>query len=308
MLQYNKISGEVLLMKLKWRSLLLTATVLILICANHANGAADWLSCSPTIIRPGDFLQLRVAAAPQAIVTVNFLDKTKQLYSVGTQAVFNGLAAASYRTRPGKYPLTVEVKTAQETLSQTQIIEVIPRQFVEQRITVPEKMRKATATDDKIAADARVGVAVRQKAESQHLEVMWEGAFIMPLEGKKTSDFGLIRYVNGIEHGRHSGWDLAAAAGTPVAGMNRGRVVFAGKLYSSGNTVIIHHGLDLYTSYAHLTKINVREGDIVAKGQVVGTVGKTGLATGPHLHLTVRVGETPVDPALLAGRKIEWAE
>jgi murein DD-endopeptidase MepM/ murein hydrolase activator NlpD len=288
--------------------LLLAAAVFYVIAGNNVNAVADWLSCSTTTLRPGEFLQIRVTAAPRDTITVKFLDRTKQLYPVGVRETFDGLAAASYRTAPGKYPLTVEVKQPKETLTQTQIIEVVPRQFVEQRITVPEKMRKATATDDKIAADARVGVAVRQKAESQHLGAMWEGDFIIPLKGEKTSDFGMIRYVNNIDNGRHSGWDLAAAAGTPVAGMNRGRVVFAGKLYSSGNTVIIHHGLDLYTSYAHLTKINVKEGDMVAKGQVVGTVGKTGLATGPHLHLTVRVGETPVDPALLVGQKIEWAE
>jgi murein DD-endopeptidase MepM/ murein hydrolase activator NlpD len=288
--------------------LFLAVAVFALLGAANGNAAGDVLSCSATTLRPGDFLRIRVTAEPKATVMVKFLNRTKQLYPSGVRQNFDGLVASSYRTVPGKYPLTVTIKNGRETLTQTQDIEVTPRHFVEQRLTVPEKMRRETATDDKITADARVGVAVRRKAEALHLGALWKGAFIKPLAGKKTSDFGLIRYVNNIEHGRHSGWDLAAAAGTPVAAMNQGRVVFAGKLYSSGNTVIIFHGLDLYTSYAHLTKINVKEGEMVTKGQSVGTVGKTGLATGPHLHLTVRVGETPVDPALLVGREIEWAE
>jgi murein DD-endopeptidase MepM/ murein hydrolase activator NlpD len=299
-------------MKIK-RSEYLTLAVLILIgplltLVFAADTVTPGVSCSTTTIRPGDFLQVRVMAEPQATVKIKFLDQTKWLYPVGAKKGFIGLAAASYRTPPGKYPLTVEVEHSGKTVTETRTIEVIPRQFVEQRIKVAEKKRRATATDDKIAADARVGVAVRQKVESGHTGLLWEGAFIRPLTGKKTSDFGLIRYVNDREHGRHSGWDLAAKTGTSVAAMNRGQVVFAGKLYASGNTVIIHHGLDLYTSYAHLSKISVKEGDLVSKGQTVGTVGQTGLATGPHLHLTVRVGEIPVDPALILDQAMVWPE
>ncbi|MGD8399831.1 MAG: M23 family metallopeptidase [Bacillota bacterium] len=289
-----------------WLRLFLVAMTVLLIGIKHTYGATDWLHCSPTVIRPGDFLRIQVVAAPQATVKVKFLNQTKQLYPVGPQATFIGLAAASYRTVPGKYPMTVTVVNGSKRSTRTQDIKVVARQFVEQRITVSEKKRKATATKDKTAADARVGTAVRKKTGSRHLGLLCKGTFIMPLKGKKTSDFGLIRYVNNIEHGRHSGWDLAGATGTPVAAMNRGRVVFAGKLYASGNTVIIHHGLDLYTSYAHLSKISVKKGSMIKKGQIVGKVGMTGLATGPHLHLTVRVGETPVDPALLVGQKVVW--
>jgi murein DD-endopeptidase MepM/ murein hydrolase activator NlpD len=291
-----------------WLGLLLVVATFLALDVNRANGAADWLHCSTTVIRPGDFFRIQVEAEPQATVTVLFLNQTKSIYPVGPQATFIGLAAASYRAVPGKYPITVTVVNGSETLSRTLDIEVVARQFVEQRIAVSEKKRKATATEAKTAADARVGVAVRQKVAAHPSGLLCEGVFIMPLKGRRTSDFGLIRYVNNIEHGRHSGWDLAGVTGTPVAAMNRGRVVFAGKLYSSGKTVIIHHGLDLYTSYAHLSKIRVKEGSMVAKGQTVGNVGMTGLATGPHLHLTVRVGEIPVDPALLVGQTVGWQE
>lgn len=296
-LNYGKIRGMVL-------AVLMGAG---LIGGNIALGAEQpEIAFSTTAIRPGDFLQVQIKTDPKALVTVKFMDKTKVVYPVGENGAFIGFAATSYRAQPGKYPLVVEVKTAQDTVVKEQAVEVVARQFVEQRIKVSEKMRQNTSSDDKIEADARVGAQIREKAESMHLGPLWEGAFIKPLTGEKTSDFGQIRYVNDIDHGRHSGWDLAAKSGVPVAAMNRGNVIFAGMLYSSGNTVVIHHGLDVYTSYAHLSKIDVKVGDTVAKGQRVGKVGKTGLATGPHLHLTVRVGETPVDPALLLDQKLEW--
>ncbi|HYH05307.1 MAG TPA: M23 family metallopeptidase [Bacillota bacterium] len=263
---------------------------------------------STTTIRPGDFLQVRVREVSQTVVTVKFLERTKELCPAVEGGALIGLVAAPYRTQPGKYPLVLEVKSPQGNQVKEQMIEVVPRKFVEQRIRVSEKMRESTSTDDKVEADAKVGAEVRAKAESRRLSPLWDGAFVRPLAGEKTSDFGLIRYVNDIEHGRHSGWDLAGKTGTPVMAMNKGQVVFAGKLYSSGNTVIIHHGMDLYTSYAHLSKISVKEGVLVTKGQIVGKVGMTGLATGPHLHLTVRVGDVPVDPALLVGNTIDWSK
>lgn len=291
--------------------LLITGMVALLVALNPAGniiaaGEETKIDFSSTAMRPGDFLQIRVRAVPQTEVTVKFLERTKELYPAAEGGVLIGLIAAPYRTKPGKYPLVITVKTSQSTEVKEEIIEIVSRKFAEQRIRVSEQMRKATSTNDKLEADAKVGEEVRAKAESQRLGPLWEGAFIKPLTGEKTSDFGLIRYVNDIENGRHSGWDLAAKTGTPVMAMNQGQVVFADKLYSSGNTVIIHHGLDLYTSYAHLSKISVTEGTLVKKGQLIGNVGMTGLATGPHLHLTVRVGDVPVDPALLVDKTIDW--
>ena len=263
-----------------------------------------WLSA--TSIRPGDFVMVKVKAAPDSRVTLKFMGSSKQLIAVGSLEQYAGLAAASYRTVPGKYPLTVEIDNGEAPLIKEQTITVVDRSFVEQRITVSKQMQQNTATAEKQAKDAQTGLAVRQKAEQMGLPPMWSGAFVMPVSGRKTSDFGLIRYVNNRENGRHSGWDLAAPTGTPVVAVNEGRVVFAGTLYATGYTVILHHGLDLYSAYAHLSKITVQEGERVGRGQQVGKVGATGLATGPHLHLTMRVGEIPVDPALFIDKTVDW--
>jgi murein DD-endopeptidase MepM/ murein hydrolase activator NlpD len=264
------------------------------------------VSLSAARIRPGDFFAVKVKAAPKSRVTLKFLGSRKQLNAVGSPEQYAGLAAASYRTVPGKYPLVVEIDNGEAPVIKEQTIEVVSRDFAEQRITVSKQMQENTATAEKQAQDAQTGAAVRQKAEKLGLPPMWSDAFIMPVTGRKTSDFGLIRYVNNKENGRHSGWDLAAPTGTPVVAVNEGRVVFAGSLYATGYTVILHHGLDLYSAYAHLSMITVQEGERVSRGQQVGKVGATGLATGPHLHLTMRVGEIPVDPALFIDKTVDW--
>lgn len=140
----------------------------------------------------------------------------------------------------------------------------------------------------------------RAKSESAPLP-LWKGEFVAPLEAPVSSPFGAVRYVNGRAAGRHTGIDLAAPAGTPVAAANAGRVVFAGRLHAAGLTVIVDHGLWLFSSYSHLRALAVKTGDTVSRGQVVGWVGSTGFSTGPHLHWSVSVGLEPVDPASLTG-------
>jgi len=113
--------------------------------------------------------------------------------------------------------------------------------------------------------------------------------------------FGSRRIFNGQPRDPHSGVDLSAPTGTPVLAAERGRVAIASDLYFSGNSVFIDHGGDLVTMYFHLDRIEVRDGEAVERGQVIGTVGSTGRVTGPHLHFGVRWHGARVDPALLLG-------
>lgn len=261
---------------------------------------------SATTIRPGDFALLTVKAPPNSVVTAKFLNQAKKLLFQEDQGQYIGFIATSYRTNKGTYPLLVEVVSGNEKFTAEQKIEITGRQFVEQRIRVPEQTRKKVLTPENQANDAKVTATAREKAETTLVSPLWEGPFVWPVSGRITTQFGMIRYVNNIENGRHSGWDIAAQTGTPVVSINKGQVIYAGALKVSGNTVIVHHGLDLYSSYLHLSKINVTEGQLVEKGQVVGAIGMTGLATGPHLHLTIRVGDIPVDPGLFIGKTVTW--
>ncbi|MBK5247319.1 MAG: M23 family metallopeptidase, partial [Peptostreptococcaceae bacterium] len=127
---------------------------------------------------------------------------------------------------------------------------------------------------------------------------LWEGDFIMPVEGRLTTDFAEIRYNNNVlSSSRHSGLDLAAPSGTPVQVPNNGKVTLAASgLLSTGNTIVIDHGMGLFTSYYHLSAMNVKAGDTVNKGDIIGAVGTTGFSTGPHLHYAVSIYNTNVNP------------
>jgi murein DD-endopeptidase MepM/ murein hydrolase activator NlpD len=130
-------------------------------------------------------------------------------------------------------------------------------------------------------------------------ERLWRSAFDAPVPGAPNSSFGRLTITNGKPAGRHQGADFRAATGTPVHAPNAGRVVLAQNLYFAGNTVILDHGLGVFSLLAHLSRIDVQPGAVVARGDVVGQSGATGRVTGPHLHWAVRFGEMTVDPLSL---------
>ncbi len=125
------------------------------------------------------------------------------------------------------------------------------------------------------------------------------GPFARPVRGEPTSVFGTRRVFNGEPRAPHPGLDLRVAEGTPVHAAGEGEVALARELYYSGNTVILDHGGGLFTVYAHLSRIEVREGRRVAQGARLGLSGATGRVTGPHLHWGAKIGEGPFDPTAL---------
>jgi murein DD-endopeptidase MepM/ murein hydrolase activator NlpD len=131
-------------------------------------------------------------------------------------------------------------------------------------------------------------------------ERYWTEAFAIPVRGAKDGrNFGHRRVFNDQPRAPHSGADLRATTGTPIYAANRGRVVLAKDLFFSGNAVFVDHGYGLYTTYLHLSKIDVAVGDIVERGQQLGLAGATGRVTGPHLHWGVRLLDARVDPFAL---------
>jgi murein DD-endopeptidase MepM/ murein hydrolase activator NlpD len=134
---------------------------------------------------------------------------------------------------------------------------------------------------------------------------LWMGSFIVPVEGPITSKFGTRRsYNGGPVQSYHEGIDYDAPGSASVLAANDGQVALAEPLTVRGNAVIIDHGLGIHSGYYHLSEINVQEGQQVKKGDVVGKVGDTGLATGPHLHWEIRVNGINVDPAQWTWRAI----
>jgi murein DD-endopeptidase MepM/ murein hydrolase activator NlpD len=123
--------------------------------------------------------------------------------------------------------------------------------------------------------------------------------FKQPVPGKLSSSFGLRRYFNGQPRKPHSGLDIAAPLGTPVLAPSPGQVVNTGDYFFTGKTILIDHGQGIVTLYGHLNQINVIEGQPVETGQIIGTVGKTGRATGPHLHWGVSLNQAMINPQLV---------
>jgi murein DD-endopeptidase MepM/ murein hydrolase activator NlpD len=125
---------------------------------------------------------------------------------------------------------------------------------------------------------------------------LWNGKFRIPLDGVSTGgNFGKRRVLNGTPSSPHTGVDFPSPTGTPVHAAQRGRVVLAENLYFSGNTVLIDHGLGIYTLYGHFSETDVKPGDEVEAGAIIGKVGATGRVTGPHLHWGLTVNRARVN-------------
>jgi murein DD-endopeptidase MepM/ murein hydrolase activator NlpD len=122
--------------------------------------------------------------------------------------------------------------------------------------------------------------------------------FIKPVSGVTSSPFGHRRILNDQPRSPHSGLDIAASTGTPVAAPAPGTVTITGEFYFNGNTVFLDHGQGLITMYCHLSEIKVTEGTQIERGEILGLVGATGRVTGPHLHWSVSLNGHRVDPEL----------
>jgi murein DD-endopeptidase MepM/ murein hydrolase activator NlpD len=127
-------------------------------------------------------------------------------------------------------------------------------------------------------------------------EKLWQGRFLKPIASDLSSGFGRRRIVNNQPRSPHSGIDLKAQVGTPIRAANHGRVVLADDFFFSGKTVVLDHGLGLYTYYGHCSKLRVQEGEFVQKGHVIAEVGSTGRVTGPHLHWACRLNGARINP------------
>ena len=174
--------------------------------------------------------------------------------------------------------------------------EVAPKTYAEQKLTVePRKVDPLPEDQKRIDAES----ARSEKALSTYSEDFaptWR--WTAPVAGERSSSFGLRRVFNGQSRNPHSGMDIAAATGTPIRSPAAGRVLDTGDFFFNGNTVFVDHGHGVVTMYCHLSRIDVKPDDAVAKGQVLGLVGATGRVTGPHLHWGVGVNRAMVDPAL----------
>lgn len=208
------------------------------------------------------------------------------------------LAGIDVGAKPGNYDLTLEINTGNSSKTIHRTIAIGSAPYKEIPLTVAEKFVKPDAKAQKIiATDQKIKNEVFSNSAPTPL---WRGRFSSPLHSAPSTDsFGTRRTFNGSLASIHRGLDYRARMGTPVLAANNGRVVLARSLYYEGNCIIVDHGLGLMTLYMHLSKFDVKEGQLVRRGQIIAQSGKTGRATGPHLHLSVRWQGEYLDPAKL---------
>ncbi|MDM5071594.1 M23 family metallopeptidase [Aeromonas bestiarum] len=125
--------------------------------------------------------------------------------------------------------------------------------------------------------------------------------FDKPVQGPLSSPFGLRRFFNGEERNPHSGLDFAVGAGTPIKAPAAGKVILIGNYFFNGNTVFVDHGQGLISMFCHMSKVDVTLGQSLPRGGIVGRVGATGRATGPHMHWNVSLNDARVDPTIFIG-------
>ena len=178
-------------------------------------------------------------------------------------------------------------------------IAITPRTFPLERVDgVPEQtVNPPPEIADRIAHEQAGVDAVRIRDDDRS---DFESAFIWPVKGRISGVFGSQRIYNGTPKSPHSGVDIAAAKGTPIHAPAGGIVTFANPdLYLTGGTVLIDHGHGVSSNFLHMSRIDVKVGDRVEQGQVIGLVGATGRATGPHMHWGMNWFNVRVDPQLL---------
>jgi len=248
------------------------------------------MSVEPAQLDPGESFWVHLDGADADEVQVYFLDERRPVYPMYGGAA--ALIGVSYFVEPGEYEVTAKVDKAGNTRETSRTLEVIEREFEVQHLQVTGEQESQRSSD--LWEEDRPHM-IRSRAETAPHPLYTE-EFIWPVQGRITTEFGVIRYINDRESGRHSGLDIAAPTGTPVLAANSGRVTLSEDLNVPGRTVVIDHGLNLFTVYYHLDERIAEEGDEVELGDVIGEVGSTGFSTGPHLHLTFSVGEVPVNP------------
>ncbi len=268
-------------------------------------GAPPKVSWSPEEPKQGEVLHIWVDALEgQSVEAGELLSKPLHFSpSAGKPGRWDALFGIDMAQKPGEYKGSIQVQQPLGPFGEkvTFSIRIRPESFGEERFTIPDKS-KVHLSKESLARVKKEKAEISSLWSAEASEKLWEGPFLTPVEGRPGSAFGLRRWINGERRSSHSGMDVKAPEGRPVAAANRGRVALVGDFFFAGKAVFLDHGAGIYTMYFHLSEIQVEQGQVVHKGEVVGLVGMTGRATGPHLHWGVRLGGARVDPASLIGR------
>ena len=196
-------------------------------------------------------------------------------------------------TPPGTKTLRVATNRGERSVS----FPVVEKRYAEQHVRLKDSSKITLSPDDEKRALAEIERIQSLKKHWREVDDI-DSSFIRPADGRLSSRFGLRRIFNGVPRAPHSGLDIAVPRGAPIIAAAGGRVLAIDDYFFNGKTVFIDHGNGLLSMYCHLDRMDVKPGETLRKGQRLGLAGATGRASGPHLHWSVVLNGTMVDPEL----------
>jgi len=255
--------------------------------------------------RPGTLIALSIRSDRRLrALELSGAGTAARLEPDGSGRVYRGLLGIDLDRKPGAMAFSLTgTEEDGRSFSIPWSLRVESGRFPVERLKVDPAMVEPPADAlPRIEADRKRTAEVWSHPDERR---RWTAAFGAPVDAAPQANFGVRRVYNGREKSRHGGVDFRASSGTAVEAPAPGRVALAGDLYFSGGTVILDHGAGLFTSYFHLSRIDVAEGELVEAGKILGAVGATGRVTGPHLHWSARFGAARINPLDLT-RLPEW--
>jgi biotin carboxyl carrier protein len=273
------------------------ALILVAAAAWGLQSPAVRVTASTRSMQPGELVVLTIAGTlPRSAVRARAFDRDLLPYSVDDRT-WRVLVGIDLTAAPGRHPVSIEISDGSGVDQTSFVLDVKPRVFPTRKLTVD-----AAFVNPPPDAQARIEQETRQLERIWSASAptrLWDGPFRAPVPDPANSAFGTRSILNGQPRSPHGGADFSSPSGRPIRAPNAGTVVLADAHYYTGNTVILDHGLGLFSLFAHLSAIDVQAGDAVRAGDEIGKVGATGRVTGPHLHWTVRVNGARVDPLSL---------
>lgn len=281
-----------------------TVCVLCLVCSwifcktqqGQTNSSKITVDLNFRALYPGEVVRVTVrTSSPVKSIQAQF---SGEKYTLGTSAnpeEYLALIGLDLGLKPGSYPIVITPVYADGHHERVvKEILVVAKEFPVKKLWVNEKY---------VTPPPEVLTRIREESELVNAiygiyspRWMGEGPFIVPSTGEVVPNFGERRFFNNQPRSPHSGVDISSPYASPVVASNSGTVVLVSHLYYAGKTVIIDHGLGVFTLYLHLSEFRVKRGNSVEKGDIIGEIGATGRVTGPHLHWGVKIKGNRIDP------------
>jgi len=254
--------------------------------------------------QPGEIILVTLKENPLVKrVTIRFLGKKYVLEKKSSASPF-ALIGLDLSLNPKTYLIKITVeKRDGKSEDIWKKIPVLTREFPKKKLWVREEyVFPPPEAKERIKREAEMLETVYSFPFPEWLA---EGEFILPFSAEAAPNFGERRFYNDELSSFHTGVDISAPLGAPILASNSGKVVLASDLYFAGKTVIIDHGLGLFTFYCHFSEIKVKRGELIRKGDTIGLAGATGRVTGPHLHWGVKIYADRVDPFSLLSLSLD---